>query len=116
MCGLSLVAVSGGFSLAVVHGLLIEVASLVTEHGASIFVAQSLSCFMTCGIFLDQESIEPVPLALKCEFLTTGPPGKSEAFFFFFIHSSSSDKLRIFFSFLSLHFTFIFLNFVVVGG
>ena len=75
---------SGGFSLAVEHGLLIEVASLVSEHGASVFVAHSLSCFITCGIFLDQESIEPVPLSLKCEFLTTGPSAKSEIFFFFF--------------------------------
>ena len=31
-CGLSLVAASGGYSLAVVHGLLIAVASLVVER------------------------------------------------------------------------------------
>ena len=31
-CGLSLVAVSGGYSLVVVHRLLISVASLVLEH------------------------------------------------------------------------------------
>ena len=30
--GLSLVSVSGGYSLVVVHGFLIEVASLVAEH------------------------------------------------------------------------------------
>ena len=33
-CGLSLVPASGGYSLAVVRGLLIAVASLVVEHGA----------------------------------------------------------------------------------
>ena len=32
VCGLSLVAATGGYSL-VVHGLLIAMASLVTEHG-----------------------------------------------------------------------------------
>ena len=32
VCGLSLVAVSGGYSLVVVHGFLIEMASLVAEH------------------------------------------------------------------------------------
>ena len=32
MCGLSLVAASGGYSLVAVHGLLISVASLVAEH------------------------------------------------------------------------------------
>ena len=32
-CGLSLVAASGGYSLIVVCGLLIAVASLVAEHG-----------------------------------------------------------------------------------
>ena len=31
--GLSLVAVSGGYSSVAVHGLLISVASLVVEHG-----------------------------------------------------------------------------------
>ena len=66
------------------HRLLIEVASLVTGHGASVFVAHSLNCSTACGIFLDQESIEPVPLALKCEFLTTEHTEKSETFFFKF--------------------------------
>ena len=33
MCGLSLVVDSGGYSLVVVHGLHIVVASLVVEHG-----------------------------------------------------------------------------------
>ena len=34
-CGLSLVVESRGYSLVVVHGLLIAVASLVAEHGLS---------------------------------------------------------------------------------
>ena len=34
MCRLSLVAVSRGYSLVVVHGLLIAVASLIERHGA----------------------------------------------------------------------------------
>ena len=33
VCGLSLVAVSRGYSLVALWGLLIEVASLVAEHG-----------------------------------------------------------------------------------
>ena len=33
VCRLSLVVVSGGYSLVVVHGLLIAVISLVVEHG-----------------------------------------------------------------------------------
>ena len=35
LCGLSLVAVNGGYSVVVVDGLLIAVASLVAEHGLS---------------------------------------------------------------------------------
>ena len=31
----------------------------------------------TCGILAPQPGIEPVSLALKCEGLTTGRPGKS---------------------------------------
>ena len=30
-----------------------------------------------CGILAPQPGIEPSPLALEGEFLTTGPPGKS---------------------------------------
>ena len=60
---LSLV-VSRGYFLVVVCGLLIAVASLVSEHRlqstGSIVVAQEL-CFQTCGIFLDQGS-NPSPL------------------------------------------------------
>ena len=36
VCGLSLVAVNAEFSLAVVHGLLIAVTSLIVEHGLKV--------------------------------------------------------------------------------
>ena len=76
--GLYLVAVSRGYSLAAVSGLLIAVASLLVEHRLSVFglnncgmwasvvaaqglqstgsivVAHELSCCMVCGVFLDQ--------------------------------------------------------------
>ena len=56
--GFSLVAASRGCSLAVVHGLLVAVASLVGEYGllvsrASVIVGHGLSCSAACGIFLD---------------------------------------------------------------
>ena len=61
MCGLSLAAASRGHSLVVMHGLLIEVASFVAEHGlqgtrASAVVAHRLSCSTAYGIFPDQGS------------------------------------------------------------
>ena len=40
--GLSLVAVSGVYSLGAMHGLLTGMASLVSEHGASVVMAQGL--------------------------------------------------------------------------
>ena len=60
--GLSLVAVSRGYSLAVVHRLLIVVAALITEHG-----------FSCSGGMSDL----PVSSALTGRLPTTGPPGKS---------------------------------------
>ena len=57
-----LVAKNGGYSLAVVCGLLNVAASLVAEHmqalgaSASVAVTHGLSCFVACGIFLDQGS------------------------------------------------------------
>ena len=68
---LSLVAARGGCSLAAVHGLLVQLASLVAEDrllglqaSAVVFprlqstgstvVLRRLSCSMACGIFLDQ--------------------------------------------------------------
>ena len=51
--------VDGGYSLAVVCGLLMVVASPVAEQGlqgvrASVVVVHWLSCSAACGIFLDQ--------------------------------------------------------------
>jgi len=46
--GLSLVAEKGSYSLVVVGGLLVVVASLVAEH--------RLRCLAECGIFPDQGS------------------------------------------------------------
>ena len=50
-CGLSLVAGSGGYSLAAVSRLLIAVASLV---------AHRLSCHVACGVF-PEERLNPCP-------------------------------------------------------
>ena len=50
-CGLSLVAGSGGYSLAAVSRLLIAVASLV---------AHRLSCHVACGVFPEQR-LNPCP-------------------------------------------------------
>ena len=60
LLGFSLVSGSGGYSLLVVHGLHVEVASLVADHGlqstGSALVVHRLSCSKACGIFLDQGS------------------------------------------------------------
>ena len=57
---LSLVVASGGYSLVVVQGLLIAVASLAVEHGlwsvGSIVVLHQLRCWVAREIFLYQES------------------------------------------------------------
>ena len=64
--GVSLLAVSRGFSLVVMLRLLTAAASLVAEHGlqgtqASVVVAHGLSCSAACGIFPGQGS-NPCPL------------------------------------------------------
>ena len=66
-----------GYSLAVVHGLLIEVASLVAEHGlwcsqSAVVVTHRLICLVAYGIFPNQ-GWNP---AMAGRLLTTGPPGK----------------------------------------
>ena len=77
MCGLSLVAVNGGYSPGVEYGLPIAVASLVDAQAArmqasviaawmiqsagSVVVAHGLSCSAAYGIFPDQGS-NPHPL------------------------------------------------------
>ena len=60
VCKLSLVAVSGGSFLDVVHELLIAVASLVAEHGPRAHALQKLQhagsvvvAHVACGIFPD---------------------------------------------------------------
>ena len=52
MLRLSLVAVSGGYSLDVVLGLSLGWLLLLQSMG-SVIVARGLSCSMACGIFLD---------------------------------------------------------------
>ena len=59
--GFSLVAVGWGYSPVAVPGLLIVMASLVTEHAlyhtwTSVVVIHGPSCSAACGIFLDQGS------------------------------------------------------------
>ena len=61
MCRLSQVLASGGYTLVVIHGLPIVVASLVAEHRlsgtqASVVAAHKLSCPAVCGIIPDQGS------------------------------------------------------------
>ena len=69
MGSFSLIALSGGYSLVSVYGLLFAVASLIAEQMASghtgfsicrlralelrlVAVVHGLSCFVACGIFL----------------------------------------------------------------
>ena len=57
-CRLSLVVVSWGYSLVVVHGLLAAEASLVVGHGqyrawTRVILAHGLSCPVARGIFPD---------------------------------------------------------------
>ena len=95
----SLVEVSRGYSLTVVHRLLTAVASFVVEH--RLYRAQGLSScgsqvlehrLSGCGAqalllhsmgLLPRSGIKPVSLALAGGFFTTEPPGKPFLFFFF---------------------------------
>ena len=91
VCGLSLAAASGAYSLVAVLGFLPEAASLVAEHtlqGAWASVVWFLGCgdrLSSCGAWascpttwnLPRPGIQPVSPALADGFLTTGPPGKS---------------------------------------
>ena len=90
--GLSLVVASRGYSLVVVHGLLIAEASFVAEHRLQVHglnscgsqaVKQGLS---NCGARaqllgsvwdLPRSCTEPVSHELAGGFLSTAPPGKS---------------------------------------
>ena len=84
-----------GLLSAVVHGLLIMVASLIVERGSrcwsSVVVAYRLSCRMAYGIFPDQ-GVEPMSPALARGFLFTEPPGKSQ-----------SDSQKVFSSFVAVN-------------
>ena len=98
VCGLSLVAESGGYSLAGVHGFLIEVASLLGSMAlstwASVIVAQGLiscdspalepcSLQKACRTFLDQGlsprllhwQVDSYPLDMDCMYTTREVPG-----------------------------------------
>ena len=94
--GFSLLAASRGCSLAAVHGLLIELASLVKQVlGCSGFGSCSFrtleqrlsSCGSGAQLFssmwnLPRAGIEPASPALTGGFFTTGPPGKPSSFNF----------------------------------
>ena len=82
-CGLSLVAASGGHSVAVC-GVLIVAASLV-EQGlqdvGSAAVLQGLSCHMACGVFPDQ-GLNPCPLHWQADSLSLDHEGSPSVSFF----------------------------------
>ena len=54
--------------------------ALALGHMGSVVVAYSLSCPVACRSLVPGPGIEPVSSALAGEFLTTGPPGKSQVF------------------------------------
>ena len=84
--GLSLVALSGGYSLVVVHGLLTTVAFFVVEHGLSGWDSQALEhglsgcgtwALLLCGMWdLPGSGIKLVLPTFRGRFLTAGPPEK----------------------------------------
>ena len=80
LCSLSLVAVSRGYSLVEVCGLLIVVAShcriRVVGALASLVVAHRHSCLMACGIFPDQ-GLNRCPLQRQADSLPLDQPGMS---------------------------------------
>ena len=74
--GFSLVA-SGGYSLVVVHGLLVTAAFFV-DLGARASVSCGAWAWLSRSMWdLAGPGIEPVFPALAGRFLTTEPPGKS---------------------------------------
>ena len=78
VCGLSLVVTSRGYSLIVVHGLLIVVASLVVEHRVQCVPVSVAAALMPLSMWdLHRSGIEPRSPELAGGFLTTRPPGKS---------------------------------------
>ena len=75
MCRLSLGVESRGYSPAVVHRLLIVVASLVVEHVH--FYGCGIQTYLPCSMWnLPGLGIEPTSPALAGGVLTAGPPEK----------------------------------------
>ena len=74
---LSLVAVSGGYSLLLCVGLWQWLLLLWSLNSR----VHKLSCSMACGI-LPHKGSNPCSPALEGRFLTTGPPGKSLPYFY----------------------------------
>ena len=84
--GFLLLGVNRGYSLVVVHRLLVVVASLVVEyrleecrlqklqHVGSVVVEHGLSCSMARGIFPDQ-GLNPYPLHWKADSSTLNHQG-----------------------------------------
>ena len=63
MCGLSLVAASGGCSLVAVCGLRFALLLLLQSMGSRVC---GLSCSVVCEIFLDQ-GLNPCPLSWQVD-------------------------------------------------
>lgn len=77
---LSPVATSRRYSLAVAHGLLVAVASVVLDHGlrglrASVVVVHGFSCLRACGVFPKQGS-NPCPPHRQVDSYPLGSLGK----------------------------------------
>ena len=67
-----------GFSLVVAHGFsLSSCGAWAPGCVGSVVVVHGLSCPAACGILVPRPGIEPTSPALKGEFFTTGPWGKS---------------------------------------
>ena len=79
---LSLVAISRGYSLAVVLRLSLQRLLLLQSMGwdaqALVVVTHGLSCPAACGILVPGPRIKPMSPIQAGGFLTTGPPGKSQ--------------------------------------
>ena len=101
----SLFASGGGYSLAVVHGLLIAVLLLLWSTGSRAgglgSCGHGLSCSVVCGILWDQ-GLNPCSLALAGGFLSTGPSRKSCS-----ISRDTGSVLIIFYRYPVFHFAYI---------
>ena len=86
-----------GYSPVAVHGLLIEVASLVVEQG--------LSCSAACEIFLDQ-GLNPCPLHWQVDFHPLYHQ-EVQVFFFFFFFPNSLLTITVFLSPMLLSFLWL---------